>query len=158
MADDEPAVLLVIAAILNRCGYRVLTAPDGDKALQAFENAEDTIHLVLSDVVMPGMNGYQFVRLIQDVSPSTPVLLMSAACRLPSNCGVPAISKPFTRKHLIARVRSALRSCDFAQIEREQLHARSRERGNPGNRRENARQACPTLPDAPKRSRAGRRL
>ena len=126
VADDEPAVLVVAAAILSRSGYRVLTAPNGNEALRVFENSKDTIHLVISDFVMPGIDGYQFVRSIQDRSPSTAVLLMSAAGQFVTGRGVTAIVKPFTQETLVARVRSLLAECDFAQIRREQSRARSR--------------------------------
>lgn len=125
VADDEPAVLVVAAAILSRSGYRVLTAPNGNEALRVFENSKDTIHLVISDFVMPGIDGYQFVRSIQDRSPSTAVLLMSAAGQFVTGRGVTAIVKPFTQETLVAKVRSLLAECDFAQIQREQSRARS---------------------------------
>lgn len=125
VADDEPAVLVVAAAILSRSGYRVLTAPNGNEALRVFENSKDTIHLVISDFVMPGIDGYQFVRSIQDRSPSTAVLLMSAAGQFVTGRGVTAIVKPFTQETLVAKVRSLLADCDFAQIQREQSRARS---------------------------------
>jgi two-component system, OmpR family, alkaline phosphatase synthesis response regulator PhoP len=126
VADDEPALLVVAAAILSRSGYRVLTAPNGNEALRVFENTKDTIHLVISDFAMPGIDGYQFVRSIQDRSPSTAVLLMSAAGQFVTGRGVTAIVKPFTQETLVARVRSLLAECDFAQIRREQSRARSR--------------------------------
>jgi DNA-binding response OmpR family regulator len=150
VVDDEPSVLLVTTTILNRSGYRVLTAADGNHALSAFENADDTIHLVLSDIAMPGMTGHQLARVIRDLSPSTAVLLMSAAWRFPHNSGVPGIAKPFSRERLMAKVRNLLRTCDFAQIEREQSHARSRLRGgNPGNRQQTGRRSRSSPPDAP---------
>ena len=125
VADDEPAVLVVAAAILSRSGYRVLTAPNGNEALRVFENSKDTIHLVISDFVMPGIDGYQFVSSIQDRSPSTAVLLMSAAGQFVTGRGVTAIVKPFTQETLVAKVRSLLAGCDFAKIRREQSRARS---------------------------------
>ena len=125
VADDEPAVLVVAAAILSRSGYRVLTAPSGNEALRVFENSKDTIHLVISDFVMPGIDGYQFVRSIQDRSPSTAVLLMSAAGQFVTGRDVTAIVKPFTQETLVAKVRSLLAECDFAKIRREQSRARS---------------------------------
>ena len=125
LADDDPTILLVVAAILSRSGYKVLTAANGNEALKAFENEKDTIHLVISDFAMPGMNGYQFVRSIQDRFPSTAVLLMSAAGQFVTGRGVTAIVKPFTQETLVAIVRSLLAECDFAKIRREQSRARS---------------------------------
>ena len=148
VADDEPAVLVVTAAILSRSGYRVLTAPNGNEALRAFENAKDTIHLVISDFAMPGINGYQFVRSIQDRSPSTAVLLMSAAGHFVTGCGVTAIVKPFTQETLVAKVRSLLAECDFAQIRREQSSARSRGRySKNAGECEDTKQRRPSLSD-----------
>jgi DNA-binding response OmpR family regulator len=142
VADDEPTILFVVAAILNRSGYKVLTAPDGNEALKTFENAEDPIHLVLSDFFMPGMDGAQFVRLVQERSPSTAVLLMSAALSAVPECGVTAIAKPFTRKILVAKVRRLLAGCDFAQIEREQSSARAQLPSVPGGSRLPGRQSA----------------
>ena len=128
VADDEPGVRLVAAAILTRCGHHVLTAQNGEEALEAFQKATRTIHLIISDYAMPGMNGYQLVQTIHDLSPSTAVLLMSASLPFVSQCGVTAISKPFTQEVLVEKVRSLLAGCDFAQIKREQSNARSQRR------------------------------
>ena len=148
VADDEPAVLVVAAAILSRSGYRVLTAPNGNEALRVFENSKDTIHLVISDFVMPGIDGYQFVSSIQDRSPSTAVLLMSAAGQFVTGRGVTAIVKPFTQETLVAKVRSLLAECDFAQIGREQSRARSRRCYiKNGSNYEDTRQRHPCLAD-----------
>ena len=146
VADDEPAVLVVAAAILSRSGYRVLTAPNGNEALKVFENSKDTIHLVISDFVMPGIDGYQFVRSIQDRSPSTAVLLMSAAGQFVTGRGVTAIVKPFTQETLVAKVRSLLAGCDFAKIRREQSRARSQGFcSKNGSEYEDTRQRHPSL-------------
>lgn len=59
VADDEQTALQVSAMILNRSGYNVLTAQEGEAALRAFEGAQQTIQLVISDVVMPGLSGRQ---------------------------------------------------------------------------------------------------
>lgn len=148
VADDEPALLVAVAAILSRSGYRVLTAPNGNEALRAFENAKDTIHLVISDFAMPGINGYQFVRSIQERSPSTAVLLMSAAGHLVTGCGVTALVKPFTQETLVAKVRSLLAGCDFAQIRREQSRARSQGRySENGSEYDDTRQRRASLAD-----------
>ena len=79
IADDEPAMLQLTATFLYRSGYEVLTAQDGKAALKAFKEAQQTIQLVLSDVVMPGMRGPQLLHSINFLSPSTATLLMSAA-------------------------------------------------------------------------------
>jgi DNA-binding NtrC family response regulator len=105
-------------------GYNVLTAENGEGALKAFAEAPDTIQMVISDVVMPGMRGPQLVRTIKDLSPSTAALLMSGTWNAPEE-GVALIGKPFTRQELLATVRGLLEPCDYAKIEREQSVARS---------------------------------
>src|ERR1700730_1430732 len=71
IADDDPTMLELTAMILNRSGYKVVTAQDGEAALKVFKEAQRTIQLVISDVVMPGMRGPQLVRSIKSLSPST---------------------------------------------------------------------------------------
>jgi two-component system cell cycle sensor histidine kinase/response regulator CckA len=125
VADDDPTVLQVAAMNLDRSGYNVLTAQEGAAALRVFEEAQQTIQLVISDVIMPGLTGPQLVRSIKNLSPSTAVLLMSCTQPIVSEAGIALIVKPFTRKALIATVRGILGTCDFAKIEREQSIARA---------------------------------
>jgi DNA-binding NtrC family response regulator len=126
VADDDPTVLRVTEAILVRAGYTVLTAPDGEMALKAFEEAQHTIQLVISDVLMPGMKGPQLVRSIKNLSPSTATLLMSATPPGSPGARAASILKPFTRGTLVAKVQEVLADCDFVRVEREQSNARSR--------------------------------
>jgi DNA-binding NtrC family response regulator len=125
VADDDPMVLRVTALILNRSGYRVLTAEDGEQAMKAFEEAPHTIELVISDVSMPGMRGPQLVRSINSVSPSTATLLMSGTPTVGEDSEGASFPKPFTRSALVAKVRDLLAACDFAKVEREQSAARA---------------------------------
>lgn len=125
VADDDPTVLQVTAIFLNRCGYKVLTAQDGEAALKAFEQARHPIQLVISDVLMPGMKGMELVRSIRSLSPSTAALLMSGTQAFAPD-GIALIAKPFTRKALVAKVQDLLAACDFSKIEREQSMARAR--------------------------------
>jgi DNA-binding response OmpR family regulator len=125
VVDDDPTMLLVIALILTRSGYKVLTAQKGDEALNAFKESEHTIQLVISDVVMPGMMGPELIQLIKNLSPSTGALLMTCAKILSSNNGVALILKPFTQEALVEKVHGILADCDFAKIEREQSNTRA---------------------------------
>ena len=120
IADDEPAILFAMAEFLRACGYTVLTAQSGEGALKAFSEAQQTIQLVISDVVMPGMHGPQLVSAIKRLSPSTATLLMSGTWSGATEGVVALIQKPFTRQRLVATVRDVLAECDFAKIEREQ--------------------------------------
>src|SRR5215831_13229075 len=119
IADDDPNILRIAASLLERCGYIVLTAHDGEAALQAFERAPHTIQLVISDVMMPRIRGPQLVRSIKDLSPSTAALLISGTFCVADE-GVPLMRKPFTYEKLVAIVRDLLAACDFRKIEAEQ--------------------------------------
>jgi DNA-binding NtrC family response regulator len=125
VADDDPDMLRVTAAILNRSGYKVLTAMNAEAALKAFEDAPYAIQLVISDVVMPGMKGPQLVRSIKSLSPSTATLLMSGTLGLALDASAASIEKPFRMPALVAMVQDLLASCDFAKIDLEQSIARS---------------------------------
>lgn len=125
IADDEPNILRVMARFLRAGGYTVVTAQDGEAALEAFEQAQHTIQLVISDVMMPRMRGPQLVRSIKGLSPSMATLLMSGTWSSVNEEGVALMRKPFTRQKLVAIVQDLLAACDFVKIEREQSLARS---------------------------------
>lgn len=136
VADDDPDMLRVTAAILNRSGYNVLTALNAEGALKAFEEASHAIQLVISDVVMPGMKGPQLLRSIKSLSPSTATLLMSGTLGIAFDASAASIEKPFRMPALVAMVRDLLASCDFAKIALEQSAARSQRlaaNGDDGN-------------------------
>jgi two-component system cell cycle sensor histidine kinase/response regulator CckA len=125
VADDDPDMLRVTAAILNRSGYRVLTALNAETALRAFEEAPQAIQLVISDVVMPGMKGPQLIRSIKSLSPSTATLLMSGTLGIAFDASAASIEKPFRMPALVAMVKDLLAACDFVKIDLEQSAVRS---------------------------------
>ena len=126
VADDDPVMLHLTATMLNRFGYEVLTAPDGQAALQAFQAAQNTVQLVISDVSMPLVTGPQLIRSIKNLSPSTATLLMSGTPGAASASGMASLLKPFTMATFTSTVQDLLAGCDFAEIEREQSIVRSR--------------------------------
>jgi DNA-binding NtrC family response regulator len=125
VADDDPYILQLTAAILTRSGYSVLTAPDGEAALQVFQAAPNTVHLVISDFSMPCITGPQLIRSINDLSPSTPTLLMSGTPGSAWASGMASLRKPFTMATFTSAIEDLLSGCDFAKIEREQSLSRS---------------------------------
>jgi two-component system cell cycle sensor histidine kinase/response regulator CckA len=125
IADDDLAILRVTAAILGRLDYDVLTAPSGESALSFFAASPQTIHLVISDVVMPGIKGPQLFDSIKSISPSIGILLMSGSWKLNVHSSVPMIEKPFQIPTLVRMVEGVLSGCDFAKIELEQSIAKS---------------------------------
>ena len=78
VVDDELDILIVIKMYLQRVGLNVFGFTDPNLALEHFRiNCKDYI-LVVSDIRMPGMNGFEFVRKVREISPAIKVLLMSA--------------------------------------------------------------------------------
>ena len=77
VVDDHPGVLGMLTRMLARLGYSVLQASDGEEALRVIEANSSAIDLVVSDVVMPGMQGTKLAAVIEDRWPSIKVMLMT---------------------------------------------------------------------------------
>jgi two-component system, cell cycle sensor histidine kinase and response regulator CckA len=77
LVDDDPAVRSVARRVLERAGYAVIEAPDGQTALRIAETRPGAIHLLLTDVVMPGMGGHQLAERLIGKRAETKVLFAS---------------------------------------------------------------------------------
>jgi len=103
LAEDEDAVRRVLARILTNAGYRTLEARHGGEALRMVTFAYPYIHLVITDVVMPELDGRALGQRLQEKFPALPVLYISA---YPSDDlfhrGAPNTSAPFLQKPIIA--------------------------------------------------------
>lgn len=114
LVEDEPPVRRAARSILRRRGYTVLEARDGTEALQVAASHEGPIHLLLTDMVMPKMDGQELVRRLADSRGEVRVLLMSgyAGDFMSSSgelaAGVEFLQKPFTADLLAERVREVL--------------------------------------------------
>jgi CheY-like chemotaxis protein len=115
VVDDETTVRRLCARILEQAGYRTHEAADGVEALQFVRGTHKLLELVLSDIVMPRLNGIQLLQSLSAAYPDLPVLLMSAYGAeallergITAPCGV--LVKPFTPEGLLAEVRRCLRS------------------------------------------------
>jgi two-component system, cell cycle sensor histidine kinase and response regulator CckA len=115
VVDDDPEVRTLARDILAAEGYAVLEAPGGADALRVAEGHAGPIHLLLTDVVMPGMTGPKLAERLCTTRSETKVLYMSAhTTEHVANYGVfpgdPLIAKPFTVMGLAHRVRQMLNS------------------------------------------------
>lgn len=114
VVDDDPAVLRVASRALSRGGYRVLGAASGAEALHIAAGHQGDIHLLLTDVVMPGMGGREVSQEVSARYPETRVLFMSGQVEAGAIFGgmseapVNFIPKPFTVQGLRTRVREVL--------------------------------------------------
>ena len=77
IVEDEEAVRKLAVRVLKKQGYKVLEAPDGGKAFMLCEEFKEPIHLILTDVVMPGMSGRKLVDRLKEIHPEMKVLYMS---------------------------------------------------------------------------------
>lgn len=78
VAEDEPSNQMFIKVILNKTKARILMASDGEEAMQIFNSLQKEIDLVLVDVKMPKMNGYQLTKNIKEQKPDLPVIALTA--------------------------------------------------------------------------------
>jgi CheY-like chemotaxis protein len=114
VVEDEAAVRAAAVRALTAAGYQVLSADGGPAALEVLERAKGPVHLLLTDVVMPGMSGVEVARALQARRPSLRVLFMSGyATDTVGPRGGPELAdalltKPFTPSALVARVRQFL--------------------------------------------------
>jgi len=107
VVDDEPAILALAADILAASGYTVLQTGDPSRAVRLVK--EQTVDLLLSDVVMPLMRGTELANRVQAACASTKVLLMSGfTVAEVAASGRPFIAKPFTPTQLRDMVRQVL--------------------------------------------------
>jgi two-component system, cell cycle sensor histidine kinase and response regulator CckA len=114
LVEDDPAVRQVTRAVLEIGGYRVLEADGPAAAEHIASNLETAIDLLLTDVVMPGMNGADLARRLRQLRPELVALFMtgyaeSELLRLATfGSQQKHIQKPFTVNGLLARVGDAL--------------------------------------------------
>lgn len=113
VVDDEEAVRRLATRMLTWTGYQALEARHGREALATIEQHAGPVHLVLTDIKMPGMNGRELGRHIEERWPGLPVLYMSGFASEIFQGGLlepgaPFLAKPFTQDELAARVRDLL--------------------------------------------------
>ncbi len=114
LVEDEPAVRNLIREMLSQSGYTVLEAADGPEALEICLRRREPIDLLLTDVVMPGMNGRVLARELSALRPGTAVLFMSGyaesviALNGILEPGAELLLKPFTRESLTRKIREVL--------------------------------------------------
>jgi CheY-like chemotaxis protein len=115
VVDDEPSICALVRTMLWRAGYTVLEASGGEEALEVAAGHDSPIQLLLADVLMPDMNGYELAEKLRLVRPEARVLymsgyrdnvLMESAGR--SLAQDPFIRKPFTQFSLTAKISELL--------------------------------------------------
>jgi signal transduction histidine kinase len=116
LAEDESGVRELACQFLRVKGYTVLEAKDGQEALEIAEKYPGVIHLLLSDMVMPRMNGGELSRRLKRTRPEIRVAFVSGYSEYAGgdpgqgNPGGPILQKPFSPVSLVEIVREALQS------------------------------------------------
>ncbi|MCD7727178.1 MAG: response regulator transcription factor [Ruminococcus sp.] len=121
VADDDKHTRMLLKAILQNANYEVVTAEDGEQALEVLDR--EHIDLVIVDIMMPKMDGYEFTKIVRDSGNTIPVLMLTAKI-LPADekqgfiVGTDDyITKPIDEEKLLYRIKALLRR---AQIVNEQ--------------------------------------
>ncbi|OGO14703.1 MAG: DNA-binding response regulator [Chloroflexi bacterium RBG_13_68_17] len=119
VVDDEPRYLRLMEVNLNTEGYKVITAPDGQQAID--RTAAEKPELILLDVMMPVMDGFTACERIREFS-AVPIIIITAKGEERDRVrGLDAgaddyIVKPFSAQELLARVRAVLRRAERQQV------------------------------------------
>lgn len=114
IVDDEPNVCLLAQMILCEQGYKVITAYDGNQALDLFDKIGRHVGLVILDFIIPGRDGEAIFYQLKQRDPNVAVLLSSGYAEHPRLALMLAkglagfIAKPYSRQRLLDQVRSTL--------------------------------------------------
>ena len=129
--EDEEAILLALEDDLRAEGYAVASATDGPSGLRMAE--EHAFDLIVLDIMLPGMNGFEVCKRLRQNGVTTPILILTAKSQeidkvLGLELGADDyVTKPFSRRELLARVKAILRrkanqpegmeACSFGDVE-----------------------------------------
>ena len=118
VVDDDKNTRLLFRAVLEEAGYTVTTAEDGEKALSVMDR--EHVDLVVLDIMMPKMDGYEFTKLLRDAQNNLPILMVSAK-QLPADkhkgflAGTDDyMTKPIDDEEMLYRIKALLRRAKIA--------------------------------------------
>jgi DNA-binding response OmpR family regulator len=113
VADDEPSIVASLVYLLERDGFRVVAARDGEQALAAAQRERPA--LILLDVMLPGMNGFDVCRSIRETDRDVRIVMLTAKGRdieISKGMALGAdayVTKPFSTRQLMDTVRELLK-------------------------------------------------
>ncbi len=116
IVDDENSIRVMSEVILQRNGYTVLTAQNGEEAVRKFVESKAEIDLVILDMIMPALNGLGALKSIREITSDIPVIISSGYAHngeideALTYSGVSFLQKPFTREGLLTDVANVIHS------------------------------------------------
>ncbi len=128
LVEDEDPVRIFGARALRNKGYKVLEAKSGEAALDLIRGTEEKIDLLITDVVMPRMDGPTLVRQVREIHPEMKVIFISGYAedafrkRLDSDAEIHFLPKPFTLKQLAGKVKEMISGEADAPLARLRAH------------------------------------
>ena len=114
VVDDEPDILRLVETVLTRAGHKVVTASNGERALEKVRKMSSAPDLLLTDVVMPGLSGPMIAEQLREQFPTLKILFISAfedrqvVRRYVKDPGYELISKPFHIDELSLKVQQLI--------------------------------------------------
>jgi two-component system cell cycle sensor histidine kinase/response regulator CckA len=121
VVDDEPQIRDITATMLSRNGYRVLTASDGAEAVAVFATRSAEISVLITDMIMPNLDGAALANIVQHLNPRVKVLAMSGLSSAgrggkTAKFGGAFLFKPFKIQSLLAAVSALLHPVPVAEV------------------------------------------
>jgi len=114
LVEDDDAVRMFGARALRNKGYRVIEAKSGETALELIDETAEKINLLITDVVMPQMDGPALIREVRRIDPAIKVIFISGYTedsfrqRLDNDSEIHFLAKPFSLKQLAIKVKDVL--------------------------------------------------
>lgn len=114
VADDEALIRKLVSDFLKKSGYEVIEAEDGDETYNLFKEHRDSIDLIILDIMMPGLNGWEVCKKIRESSTVPVIMLTARSEEFDELTGYEAgiddyVTKPFSPTILVKRVEALLR-------------------------------------------------
>lgn len=112
--DDSPAALETIARMLKLEGFKVLVATSGKSGIELYQTAKDRIDVIVLDMIMPEMGGFEAFNRIRELDPGARIILASGysmsedVVELLSTGGVEFLQKPFGPQEMLRKINAAM--------------------------------------------------
>ena len=121
IADDETRIRKLVGDFLRQAGYNVIEAQDGDEAYELFIKHKDSLSLIILDIMMPGLNGWEVTKKIRETSNLPVIILTARSEEFDELMGYESgaddyVTKPFSPSILVKRVEALLRRSDSKSV------------------------------------------